>query len=149
VAFFLKQTTEFYEGKFHDLPAEVALDATAFQRTTNLIEKWDILSTALCGTSLRTESALWKQFEDMISIRNELVHFKVTDYEQVIPPPRTSHVLIRLLPPSVEIRDVPHAWPTRILTPSFANWCVSVCESMITRFKEKYNAARTPKSKCR
>lgn len=81
-------------------------------------------------------------FRSIIYIRNELIHFKASDYEQVVPPPKFPNDIMRRVPESVEIRDVLRSWPFRILTPSFASWCVNVAQSMIDYFKQSYRQAR-------
>jgi hypothetical protein len=77
------------------------------------------------------------------SIRNELVHFKAEEYEQVVPRPKQLHEILQRVPSSVKLRDTPHSWSMRLLTPSFAEWTVFVAEGTIDNFKEAYRKART------
>ena len=90
---------------------------------------------------------LLKNFKNLIYIRNELVHFKVADYEQVVPLPKKPHEITKRIPATVEIRKIPHSWPSRVLTASLADWCVDVSEKMIDYFKQGYLQNRTSKSK--
>jgi tetratricopeptide (TPR) repeat protein len=138
VTFFLNEVQNFPESKLHVIPTEIMGDVQEFQRRTELTQKWDILGRALCGESWPPQASLWPDFKSLIYIRNELVHFKAAEYEQVVPPLRKPHDIIQHLPKTVEIRDIPHGWPARVLTPSFADWCVNVAESMIQYFRESY-----------
>lgn len=142
VAFSLYEVKDFYESKLHAIPPELSEDALEFQRHTELTVKWNILGKALCGDYWPPVQSLMTDFRNLIYIRNELTHFKASDYEQVVPPQKIPNDIMRRVPESVEIRNVPHAWPFRILTPSFASWCVNVAESMIDYFKESYRKAR-------
>ncbi|MGB5745951.1 MAG: hypothetical protein WBM69_03150, partial [Desulfobacterales bacterium] len=95
VAFFLHEIKDFYESKFHYVPVEVSEDVMKFQRHTELTLKWDILGKALCGDFWIPPASLWSDFRNLVYIRNELVHFKAADYEQVVPIPKTPHEIIR------------------------------------------------------
>lgn len=138
VAFFLYEIKDFYESKLHTIPPELSEDALEFQRHTELIAKWDIIGKALCGDYWPPSQSIMNDFRSIIYIRNELIHFKASDYEQVVPPPKFPNDIMRRVPESVEIRDVLRSWPFRILTPSFASWCVNVAQSMIDYFKQSY-----------
>jgi uncharacterized protein YecA (UPF0149 family) len=142
VTFFLHEIRDFYEAKLHTIPPELSKNVLEFQRYTELTVKWKILGKALCGDYWPPPQHLMTDFQNMIYIRNELTHFKASDYEQVVPPAKITNVIMRRVPESVEIRDVQRAWPFRILTPSFAIWCVNVAQSMIDYFKESYRKAR-------
>lgn len=142
VAFFLHEIQGFSESKLHIIPPELAGDVMDFQRHTDLTLKWDILGKALCGDYWPPPASLWTDFGNLIYIRNELVHFKVADYEQVVPPAKRPHDIMRRVPESVETRKIPHGWPARVLTPSFAKWCVNVSESMVKYFRQSYSQAR-------
>jgi hypothetical protein len=138
VAFFLKETSSFYEGKFHTIPPELSNNIMEFQRSIRLEDKWNILGKALCGGNWPPPKDLWEEFKNLIYIRNELVHFKVADFEQVVPPPKKPSEIMRIIPQSIETRKIPHSWPMRVLTPAFAKWCVSVTENTIDYFKQSY-----------
>lgn len=147
VSFFLNQVLSFHEGKLHQVPPELSANVMEFQRSTKLEDKWEILGKSLCGDNWPPQGDLWNDFKSLIYIRNELVHFKVADYEQVVPLPKKPHEIMKKIPSIVETRKVPHAWPTRLLTPSFATWCVGVAEGMIDHFKQGYAAWRINQNK--
>lgn len=115
-------------------------DAMAYQRGTELSLKWTNLGELLAGPAWITDSD-WKAFTTLISIRNELVHFKAADFEQVSPAPKHPHDILRRLPPGIALRDIPHSWPAKLLTTSFARWTVSTVETVIESLKAGY--ART------
>ena len=142
VAFFLYEIKDFYESKLHTIPPELSEDTLKFQRQTELTAKWDIIGKALCGDYWPPSQSIMSDFKNVIYIRNELIHFKASNYEQVIPPPKIPNDIMRRVPESVEIRDIPRAWPFQILTPSFACWCVNIAQSMIDYFKQSYRQAR-------
>ena len=142
VAYFVSNANSKHEGKLHTIPTELLADVMEYQRTTRLEDKWDILGKALCGASWPPPQTLKKEFTDLVYIRNELVHFKVADYEQVVPSPQSPHPIMKRIPPSVTSRSIPHAWPARVLTPSFAEWCVTVADRMMAHFREGYAANR-------
>lgn len=142
VAYFLNEIKSFPESKLYEIPQELSEDAMAFQRHTELTVKWNILGDALCGEFWPPPTDLWNDFRNLIYVRNELIHFKVGDYEQVVPPPKKPHMIMQKIPSSVETRAIPHAWPSRLLTPSFAKWCIDITESMIHFFKNGYNNNR-------
>ena len=147
VSFFLADMSHFPEGKSLVIPPELLANALDFQRTTRLEDKWDILGKILCGKNWPPPKDLWNNFQNLIYIRNELVHFKVADYEQVVPLPKKPHEITKRIPATVEIRKIPHSWPSRVLTASLADWCVDVSEKMIDYFKQGYLQNRTSKSK--
>ena len=115
-------------------------DALNYQRRTELTEKWSKIGGLLAGDNWISDKA-WRAFVTLVSVRNELVHFKAANYEQVSPAPKHLHENLRRLPPEVELRDVPHSWPARLLTSSFAQWSVSTVEDLIDALKAGY--ART------
>lgn len=124
------------------IPAELTENPVSFQRHNELTEKWDILGKALCNRNWPPDSTLWNNFKNLIYFRNELVHFKIGEFEQVVPEPKTPHSVLRKISPDIEMRKIPHAWPSRLLTPSFASWCVNVADGMIKDFKERYKKTR-------
>ncbi len=142
VAFFLNEIKDFYESKLHAIPSELSEDVLKFQRHTELTVKWDILGKALCTDYWPPIQSLMNDFRNIIYIRNELIHFKAADYEQIVPPPKIPNDIMQRVPKTVEIRNIQRAWPIRLLTPSFANWCANVAQSMIDYFKQSYKQAR-------
>ena len=142
VAFFLHEIKCFPEGKLHSIPRELSADVMAFQRRTELTQKWHLLGEALCGGAWPPPTDTWTGFRNLVFIRNEVVHFKVADYEQVVPPPRDPHEVVKRIPKDVGMRQCPHAWPMRVLTPALASWSVGVVEGMISHFRRGYSRAR-------
>jgi tetratricopeptide (TPR) repeat protein len=117
--------------------ATIVGDPLAYQRGTELTAKWAALGEALAGKEW-TSQATWRAFKILVATRNELVHFKAVDFEQVSPAPKHLHEILRRLPPEIELRDVPHSWPARLLTASFARWCVATVERLIDDLKAGY-----------
>jgi tetratricopeptide (TPR) repeat protein len=120
-----------------NLPDEFNVSVIDFQRNLELTLKWQLLGKVICKTNWKPAEILWSEFRNLIYIRNEFIHFKLVDYERVIPPPKP-HPIFKKIPKNVKLREVQHAWPTKILTPSFAEWCVKTTESMIQYFKDQY-----------
>ena len=142
IAFFLNEFQSRLEYKQCTIPPQITGDVMDFQRNTELTNKWKILGETLCSDYWKLSDSLWTDFRNLIHIRNELIHFKVGDFEQVSPPAKYQHDIINRVPKFVEIRNIPHSWPHRLLTPSFANWCIIVSESMIDYFKQSYYQSR-------
>jgi tetratricopeptide (TPR) repeat protein len=141
VAYFLHEIQQLVDSAPHHIPDELKGDPLQFQRHTELTQKWSILGRTLCEGDWVSGSA-WEDFRNLIHIRNELVHFKAEEYEQITPPSKTPHKILRRVPATVALRDAPRSWPFRLLTPSFARWCVSTTELMIQEFKKSYNRRR-------
>lgn len=146
VSYFLNEVQQFPEKTLHEIPPELKKDAWEFQRTTELTYKWDILGQALCKQGWPPPAKLWNEFKSLIHIRNELVHFKISQYEQVVPPQK-KHAIVDKVPKEVKTRKIPHAWPIRLLTPSFANWAVNTAEAIIEFFKNTYMDTRMATNK--
>ena len=113
-------------------------DSFGFQRNTELTLKWNIIGEILCESEWKPCAKLWNNFINLIFIRNELVHFKVSEFEQVVPRPEQVAEALKRIPKDVELNDIPHSWPLRILNPSFAEWCVKTAKEMINYIKEAY-----------
>lgn len=113
-------------------------DSFGFQRNTELTLKWNIIGEILCESEWKPCAKLWNNFKNLIFIRNELVHFKVSEFEQVVPRPEQVAEALKRIPKDVELNDIPHSWPLRILNPSFAEWCVKTAKEMINYIKEAY-----------
>lgn len=142
VSYFLWELQQFKaDAREHNIPDELKDSPYEFQRHTELTKKWEIIGKSLCGSRWPPSKLDWNRFLHLVQLRNELVHFKSLKYETIIPPPKKHH-LLDLVAGAVKLRDIPRAWPYRLLTPSFANWCVSVAESLITRFKKEYYKER-------
>ena len=113
-------------------------DSFGFQRNTELTLKWNIIGEILCESEWKPCTKLWNNFINLIFIRNELVHFKVSEFEQVVPRPEQVAEALKRIPKDVELNDIPHSWPLRILNPSFAEWSVKTAKEMINYIKEAY-----------
>lgn len=113
-----------------------------FQRTTQLEEKWLMITECLLGEGWLASQSTWGEIKDLIYIRNELVHFKTNGYEQVVPPPKKKSNIYTKIPNHVSAREVPHSWPMKLLTPSLAEWAVRVSETITNDLKRTYNFNR-------
>jgi tetratricopeptide (TPR) repeat protein len=122
------------------IAAAIVGEPLAYQRGTELTLKWAAIGAALAGPEWIAPDA-WRAFTMLVSIRNELVHFKAAEFEQVSPAPKHLHEILRRLPPEVELRDVPHSWPARLLSASFARWSVATVDALIAALKEGYAKA--------
>ncbi len=142
VAYFLDDVKNHPESNLHNIPNEFNNGVLDFQRNTELTLKWSILGKCICEEKWTPTSDIWNNFKSLISIRNEFIHFKSSEYEQVIPSPKTIHPILKKLPKAVETRKVFHSWPMRVLTPSLAQWSVNTAEEMIGYFKEQYKEKR-------
>jgi tetratricopeptide (TPR) repeat protein len=136
VSYFVVDFQQSGRSWLRKLPSELESGVVEFQRNTNLITKWEILGKLLCGPNWPIHS--WQDAKTMISVRNELVHFKSAQYEQVVPTPKLDVDVMRQIPKEIELRTAARAWPHRLLTPSFANWALNCSESTIELFKEAY-----------
>jgi hypothetical protein len=121
------------------LPSELTADPYAYQRYTELTQKWNEVGAAL-STSWPPPSAIWNSFVKLVKLRNELVHYKAEGFTRVVPSEKLPHEHLRDLPPDI-VRDIPHSWPVRLLTPSFARWAVSVADDLMHHFRSTYRFA--------
>ncbi|MBL7068030.1 MAG: hypothetical protein ISS29_09310 [Candidatus Marinimicrobia bacterium] len=142
VAYFLDDIKNYPESNLHNIPEEFNTGVLDFQRNTELTNKWSILGKCICEEKWSPNQKLWDNFKSLISIRNEFIHFKLSEYEQIIPVPKTIHPILKKLPKEVETRKVFHSWPMRILTPSLAEWAVNTAEETIIYFKKQYEQKR-------
>lgn len=113
-----------------------------YQRKTSMETKLYELSDCLIHKDWLIKSRNWHELKDLIYIRNELVHFKASGYEQVSPAPEKKHKIYDKIPSDVSISNEPHSWPFRVLNISFAEWSVSTVESFISEFKFAYSTNR-------
>lgn len=126
------------------LPQELSLGALNFQRSVSLAEKWGIVGGLVCGSKWPIPE--WDDASKLIDLRNELVHFKSGDYEQINPRPSLDVDIMRRIPKSVLVRPVQRAWPYRLLTPSLAEWAYHTAQSAIAGFKTVYRQERIGKA---
>lgn len=76
-------------------------DSFGFQRNTELTLKWNIIGEILCESEWKPCAKLWNNFINLIFIRNELVHFKVSEFEQVVPRPEQVAEALKRIPKDV------------------------------------------------
>lgn len=117
-------------------------DAHEYQRKTELTQKWAQMSLELAKVDRLGNPKLWNDFVNLVWIRNELVHFKSTEYEQIIPMPKKPHSALARIPAGIESFDAPHSWPFRVLNRAFAQHAHDTATMMIAEFKRRY-AGRT------
>jgi len=139
VAFFIVEVGKHEDIGLGSLPSEIT-NVFTFQKNTELTEKWAIVGKFLCG--LAWPPSCWNEFLNLVFVRNEFVHFKIIDYQQVIPPPSRPPKIVRCLPANFQLRDAPHSWPFRILTPKLAEWSVSVADKMFKAVRHGYAQRR-------
>jgi tetratricopeptide (TPR) repeat protein len=142
VAFWLEDISKSPDGAVLNIPTELQNDTLSFQRRTSFGEKWRIVGNALVPGMWPPPEPLWSNFQFLVNVRNEMVHFKSFQYEQIVPKPKENHPILRRLPSGIELRNIPRSWPNRLLTPSFATWCVKTAEQTIKFFKQQYQASR-------
>ena len=127
------------------LPPALIADAFAYQRHTELTQKWDALGAALC-IPWPLPAPIWTDFVKLVQIRNELVHYKAEGFARVVPTEKHPPEHLRNLPTDIALRDILGSWPVRLLTPSFAHWSVSVANNLIRHFRSNYRFALPAKS---
>jgi tetratricopeptide (TPR) repeat protein len=145
VAFFLTEVSRTEDLGLGMTPSEIVDDPFAFQRGTELTEKWLVIGKFLCGASW--PPPFWSDFTNLVSVRNEFVHFKLSNYEQIIPPPKKPPQIASRLPAGFKLRGDHHSWPFEILTPELANWAVTTAQNMFRTLRHEYAARRRSQSK--
>jgi len=145
VAFFIVDTPDSDKTWITSMPPELSSGALGFQRTVSLAEKWGIIGGLICGGKWPIPE--WDNARKLIDLRNELVHFKSAEYEQIAPTPRLDVDIMRRVPTSISVRPVQRAWPFRLLTPSLAAWAYQSAQSAILGFKTAYKNARIVNAK--
>ncbi|ACK86166.1 hypothetical protein [Methylorubrum extorquens] len=139
VAFFVHEAMREGEIPLATVPPALATSSSEFVRNTELRQKWRLLEQVLCAPG-SMEDRLSDRFDKLVTIRNELVHFKTPGFEKVAPTPAGHHPFLGLAAGEFEIRDAPRSWPVRLLTPAFGRWCVAVAEELIDDFRTRYGA---------
>jgi hypothetical protein len=87
----------------------------------------------------------WDNVRWLIDLRNELVHFKSAEHEQIAPRPKVDVDIMRRVPNTIKTRSAQRAWPYRLLTPSLAGWAHQTAQSAILGFKTAYKDVRIRK----
>jgi tetratricopeptide (TPR) repeat protein len=123
-----------------NIPEELLNDYISYQRNTRFTDKINIIANLFCDDTWNSGlGELYKDLFNIIYIRNELVHFKSVKYVQIIPPSKEDdNILKRINNKKVCLRDVSNSWPLKILTDSFAVWCIDTIEQTINYIKEQY-----------
>lgn len=148
VAYFVYDTKYSEEGNHLTIPEELEAGVMEFERHTELILKWNLLGKCVCGKYWDERAKIISDFKDLIFVRNELVHFKSVEFEQLIPAPKEVPEVIKRLKGKIEFREIkglPLSWPRKIMTPSLANWSIKTADSLIEYFKDSYNKNRLDK----
>jgi tetratricopeptide (TPR) repeat protein len=145
VTFFLAEASQTEDLGLGALPSEIVDAPFAFQRKTELTQKWHLIGTFLCGSSW--PPAFWTDFTNLVYVRNEFVHFKLSNYEQIIPPPKKPPQIASRLPAGFKLRGDHHSWPFEILTAELAQWAVRTSENMFRTLRHEYAALRRSQSK--
>jgi len=146
VVFFVAEVTKTDSLTVSGLPLGLLSDPIAFQRRTELTVKWDSLGKSLCGSRWPSEAKLFKDFQTLVRLRNEFVHFKITAYERIIPPPKDAPEIFSILPTEIVLRETSHSWPFRVLTASAAKWATDTAARLMSDFRETYIAERVSAS---
>ena len=145
VAFFVYDTKSSPQGSQLIIPKELEAGVMEFERHTELILKWHLLGKCICGKYWDDRASIINDFKDLIFVRNELVHFKSTEFEQLIPPPKDVPEVIKRLKGKIEFREIkglPLSWPRKIMTKSLAKWSIKTADGLIDYFKDAYNKNR-------
>lgn len=138
VAFFVAEVSRVKPLTAAALPPLLPGDPMKFQRETELTLKWHLLGAALCGSNWPPSPELPGEFNALVQLRNEFVHFKLISYEQIVPHVHELPAVARALPRSLTFRDTAHSWPFRVLTPSVAHWAVQTASEMMQGFRTAY-----------
>jgi len=137
LAYFLGTVNELPRYIHGKVPVEILNGIEDYQRNTRLVDKIQILfSIVYDGDWKRDSFEDYQNLNKLISLRNELVHFKSTDYHRIIPPQEEN--ILKGLDLTIKLRDVPNAWPFKLLTLSFAEWGIRTVEHTIVHVKEVY-----------
>ncbi len=121
------------------IPVEIKNNHTEYQRYKNFTEKISIIANIFCNEKWnRTSFKNYDELYKLILIRNELVHFKSTDYYRIIPP-NDNYDILKGIPSKVKLRDISNAWPMRLLNKTFASWSYETINLSINFIKNEYN----------
>ncbi len=138
VIYFLSKTKEL---RFLDKD-NILNDNYEYQRKNELTLKWNFIGNLLLGEKWNTNSSEMNEFKLLLQLRNEMVHFKINGFDQVVPKNDKEPEFVKKLSKKVKFNEIPHSWVLRILSPTLAKWCVKVIEDLINHFKDLYNKER-------
>lgn len=145
VSYFIYEYKNDSEVAKMNIPQDLLDNMQDYQRKTKLEFKWSSVSECLTRQGWLESLPKWKEVKDLIYIRNEFVHFKSNEYEQVVPPPKQKDVIYSKVPNSITIKDGPHSWPFKLLTADLAEWAVNISESLVLDLKTEYRNQRLAK----
>lgn len=98
---------EFIKSK---LPREIVENPLDYQRNTRFDDKLETIFDIYTNNLWKTKTKnLSKELMKLISIRNELVHFKSVEFFKIIPK-KSEHLLLKNLNPKIELRDVSNSY---------------------------------------
>jgi uncharacterized protein YchJ len=138
--YFLTQINETEMAKHikENMPEGLLTNFTDYQRNKRFEDKLNIIFNLYTNNRWnKFEKFTNKELSKLISIRNELVHFKSQKYTKIIPSNKEEPIL-KNLPKEIELREINNSWPLKLLNISFANWCINLSESIINFVKESY-----------
>ncbi len=122
------------------IPGELIADYTEYQRTARFTDKINVIASIFCNGKWSSEVGMfYNDLFKLISIRNELVHFKSVEYLKIIPPQKDAGIL-KNLSSEVKLRDISNSWPLRILNMTFAQWSIKTIEQTINYIKDTYKS---------
>lgn len=106
------------------------LENTVFGEAKEALEKWDIKTKTLVYPKLlfnkeiiSKNESLWEEFQLLLKIRNELVHYKNSFYEG----PAKELETLRRKKLTIRKRDFfIMDWHDEISTTEFARWCINI-----------------------
>ncbi|ACD22956.1 nucleic acid-binding protein [Clostridium botulinum] len=120
------------------IPEKLIKDHLAYQRNERFTDKINVIADIFCnGKWSQKIGMLYNDLFKLISIRNELVHFKSVEYIKIIPPQKESGIL-KNLSSEVVLRDISNSWPLKLLNDSFARWSIKTIEQTINYIKSSY-----------
>ena len=121
-----------------NLPGNLLTNVADYQRNTRFEDKLNIIFNLYTNSRWNNfDRYTSRELSKLISIRNELVHFKSQKFTKIIPSNNEENIL-RNLPKEIELRKVNNSWPLKILNISFAKWCIELSESIINFVKVSY-----------
>ncbi|MBZ9688270.1 SEC-C domain-containing protein [Clostridium estertheticum] len=120
------------------IPEELIKDHCAYQRNERFTDKINVIADIFCNGNWSPKiGTLYNDLFKLISIRNELVHFKSVEYIKIIPPQNNSGIL-KNLSSEVVLREISNSWPLKLLNDTFARWSIKTIEQTINYIKTSY-----------
>ncbi|WP_439873455.1 hypothetical protein ACSLGG_15545 [Bacillus mycoides] len=121
-----------------NMPENLLMNVADYQRNTRFEDKINTIFNLYTNNRWNNfDKVKNKELSKLISIRNELVHFKSQKYTKIIPS-NNEEAILKKFPKEITLRDVNNSWPLKLLNASFANWCIGLSESIINFVKESY-----------